>query len=373
MIIFIFIFFLTIIVSYLLSLYASRSYKVNRKKSRSFAVLALLVVFLFMATRYDIGRDFQNYFFDYSTFSDSDYGFGRRFSFEYMNYIVLTICHTFKTGPIGYFVLTSFMTITLFFFVFKDKLFLLPYAIIVFFLCGSYTFAINGIRQAMAIFSVIYALTPVMGKDKPSLLHYIMWMGIAFICHNSALFFTPLYFLYVKNVTHIFNSNILVLIAVGGFLANQLGFSDLIPSYLFVDTENIYTKQATNAIVNTNASQLSIAYLINFIAYILPLFFADKIEKKYPESKKYFVLYAFGVALYYFVGANLYLIRLSYFLLFFNILVYPYFYSYFRYNTKNNLISSVVNIWFAIYFLGKMSEFWSMQIGLNPSVYGIRL
>ena len=107
------------------------------------------------------------------------------------------------------------------------------------------------------------------------------------------------------------------------------------------------------------------------LVFLAQFFVACLIKKTY--IKKYFVLYAFGVALYYFVGANLYLIRLSYFLLFFNILVYPYFYSYFRYNTKNNLISSVVNIWFVIYFLGKMSEFWSMQIGLNPSVYGIRL
>ena len=370
---FIIIFFFTILVCYSLASKASFLEYRNMKSARQYATSAIVILFVFLATRYDIGRDFQNYLYDYSTFDESDYGFGRRFSFEYMNYIVLLICYAFNTGPVGYFVLTSLILALLFYYIFRDKLFLLPYGIVIFFLCGFYTFAINGIRQGLAIFCIINALTPAKDKDRPDLFHYITYMVIAFFCHNSAMLFVPLYLLFIPGISKVFNSKILMLIALAGFIGNQVGFSRFIPVHLFVDTENIYSKQAMNVILDSNASQLSIAVFINFCVNLIPLFFADKVKNKYPESKVYFVIYTFGIALYYFFGSNLLLIRLSFYLMYFNILVYPYLFTYLRQYKKYNQIPIILNVWYVVYFLGKMGEFWSMQIGRNPSVYGLSL
>ena len=162
-----------------------------------------------------------------------------------------------------------------------------------------------------------------------------------------------------------------MLIVVVGFVGNQIGLSNLIPVYLFTDSENIYMKQAENATLYTEASQLSIAVIVNLFAFLTPLYFVDKVERVYPESKIYFIIFSFGTALYYFVGANLYLIRLSYYLSYFNILVYPYLYLYFLRYKKMSLVSVCLNVWFAIYFVGKIGEFWEMHIGRNPSVYGL--
>lgn len=344
------------------------------KNAKIFAIFSLFILFLFLATRYDIGRDFQTYIRDFYLFQDSDYGLGRRFSFEYMNYFILTVCHSLNTGPEGYFIVTSFMMCAMFYFIFRDRLFLLPSAILIFLLCGFYTFAINGIRQGLAMFCVINAFTSSKENDKPNIIHYIIWMLIAFLCHNSAIFYLPLYLLYAPKVTKIFNGKILVLMVIVGFLGNQLGLTNLLPLHLFIGAEGgRYSDMASDLILDSGASQLSIAELINLCIYILPLIFADKVEKFYPKSKVNFIIFGFGIALNYIVGSNMLLTRMSYYLLYFNILVYPYLYSYFRHakNPNFKFFPFLMNVWFIIYFIGKLDFFWLMQMGRTPSVYGI--
>jgi hypothetical protein len=137
---------------------------VNKNKRRSnnakfqwniYYFLSFVVLSIFIGTRDGLGVDFHGYVNAYET-STQPFIFGE--SSEIGNIWLIELLKSLNLNYKSYFIATALITIFLFFKSFQNSFRLLPIAILVFFIGGTFDFVINGIRQSIAIMAFFNAL-----------------------------------------------------------------------------------------------------------------------------------------------------------------------------------------------------------------------
>ncbi len=353
------------------------SIRKNLLGTRISFILCFLILFSFIGFRYNVGRDFVNYWGDYKYIDASD--FGETFSYykyEYGYWAILQLGRFLNWGPQSLFIISSFVSLCFFFNLFREHKPLLPVALFVFLLGTSYVFIINGIRQGIAIFAFLNALSSLTeGNYASRTLRFLLWSIVGAFFHNSVLFFLPCLVLQFNGLIERFNSKILVLIAISGFLLNVSGLtSNLLPEMDFLGTEGYsYGTAFQSDKFDVEESVLSIGNVFRLFLFLIPLFCYDKIAKVYPQFRVFFVSVALGCAIFFLFSNNMFTQRVSYYFLFSELLVFPIMRSYYKKQRK------VFNWWYIcgamiiVLYLYSLPSFFAGQVWPNATIWGIAI
>lgn len=312
-------------------------------------ILSFTVLTLFIGTREGIGYDFYSY-------KEAFENGGQIFEFgesSEIGYIWLTdFLHFLDFDYHSFFLLTSLITIFLFFKSFKNDYQLLPIGIFIFFVGGMYDFVINGIRQGIAVMAFYNALRYValdtgnFNSKSKNFFWYCFYFAIGGLFHYSIFVFFPLIFILNKKFLSLFNSRILISIVFLGFFINSASlfnaFSslliDLIPKYEVYANPEFSLKREVGG--------FGIGAVIILFLNLLPLFFFDKIKKEYPNSCKYFVLYAIGTCMMYAFFEYMLVSRILIYMSLCNMFVFSYTFSYLKKKGRSdsNIVYILLNI-----------------------------
>ena len=347
---------------------SSNLLKWNRYYTYSFIILLLL-----MGLREGVGRDWYAYYGNYFNKNLFRYfQFGE--STEFGNGALIWVLKGLGFHAQSYFFFTSLITIYLLYTYFKNLYFLLPFALLVFFTDGLFVFSLNGIRQGIAIIAFLNVMRfPIENynfkENSRNFLNIIFYFFVGLSFHYSIVAYVPFIFLNNKIILRFFNSKILIIIVLSGFLINVLGFasnfegitSEYFPKY---SDYFLFDKYA-----NYGKKIFGIGSTLYLMMYLIPFFYFDKIKKKYKNVEIYFVLFAFGLFLQYtiFTEDVMLINRLIKYLLAFSIIVLSLGINYFmKYNRKYYTILLLFSVSLLIVKLFiKMPLFMELEIIKN--------
>lgn len=181
-------------------------------KSRFYIGIAFLIVFLFCSCRYYVGNDYGNYVYAFTKYRDwGNYSvFEPGFDFLYF---------LFGSNPVGYlwvFAIAAFIT---YFFVFKALIreHSVTWGVYFLFTLGFLTCANDQIRQGIAIAIFIYATRFIQSGEFKK---YLCCIAGAFLFHYSALVLIFAYF--IRNVK--FSGWIWAILIIGAYALHLIGF-----------------------------------------------------------------------------------------------------------------------------------------------------
>jgi len=356
---------------------AWQGHKRHKFNERWFLLLSFAVLFTFIGFRYNVGRDFIGYWGDYKHIDSSD--FGEVYSFYKYEYGYLSLLKTarfFDMGPQGTFILSTLLVLILYFNLFRKRWDLLPVSIFIFMIGISYGFAINGLRQVIAILAFMNAINSLNEKNiLKRNLFFLLWMSLGTLFHNSVVFFLPIIVVQFERVLKFLNSKVLIAIAITGLILNIYGVStELVPNAEFLGTEGYsYGANLERDNFETNESALSIGNVFRLVLILIPLGLYDKIKVKYPEMRIFFVSLAIGSAIYFLFSNNMFTQRISYYFLFSELLVYPTIYKYYSKLNKGINWWQICAVMYLALFVVSFSFFFENQMWPGATVWGIKI
>ncbi|MDD3945675.1 MAG: EpsG family protein [Bacteroidales bacterium] len=345
----------------------SKNYKNNRFHWNIAYFFSFIVLSLFLGTRDGVGVDFFGYK-DQFEYGNHLFIFG--LSEEIGNIWLINILHYFNLNYRSYFLVTAFITIFLFFSSFKNNYRLLPFGIFILFVGGTFEFLTNGIRQGIAFMAFLSALqylnSDLNAKTSwKNICSFLFFIFIGSLFHYSILLFIPIILFVNKSLLSKLNSQILVIIIFLGFFINSVHLFDKFANSIidFFPKYNPY-EDLTERVINKGAFGLGAA--INLFMNILPLLFYNKIRIKYPESRKYFVLYSIGISLMYAYSNNMMVSRVFYYFYLSIIFVFSYVFQYIYVQRKANsiypVIGSIIFVFLLLRFIYILPQFMNIQI-----------
>ncbi|MDD4969988.1 MAG: EpsG family protein [Paludibacter sp.] len=331
-----------------------------------FYFLSLLTLTIFLGTRDGVGVDFYSYKDGYENGTQL-FEFGE--STEIGQIWLTDILNFFKLDYHSFFIATSFITVLLLFNSFKNFYHLLPIGILIFFVGGMYNFDINGVRQGIAMMAFFNSLRFIKwdGNVKEKLKNTIwfsFYLTIGALFHYSIFIFVPLIFILNKRFLSIFNSRILIILVFIGFFINSVSFlgifansfADLFPKYEYY----------TDLDLMTEVSGFHLGAVFILIANLIPLIFYNKIKSEFPDSPKYFVLYAFGTGMMYAFSEYMVVGRVILYFSLCNIFVFAYTISYFKKYSREYLKFKFLNFsiigYYIVLFVYSIPKFMEIQI-----------
>lgn len=279
-------------------------------------IISFILVAFFIASREYLGRDWDGYYRIYNEVQQ-DFSFGetREFGFtilvRFLNYAGLEFQ--------SFIIVSSILTVFLFYRAFKRNYNLLPLAIIFFFLGLGYTSIINIIRQGVALFCFLNALMYIDEGVKGSFKKYLVFIVLGALFHYSILLALPFYWIAKLKI----KPWQLLSIAIGIFafcffyLMNIYGdLIAFIPKYQhYTDADYIFASDST----------FGLGAILLLVLRVLPVLFMSPIIRRYPESNKYFILYVIGICIYYSFYKLLIITRFTFYMQFCELFVFSYF------------------------------------------------
>lgn len=299
--------------------FASLGVKKNMRVSKSRLVMnagytaAFLLLFFFLASRVNLGRDWNNYMDLYRDCESTPFSFSESFEFGFL--FIMKFLKSLDADFQWFIIITSFITVTLFFRAFRKIYCLLPFGILIFFTQWAYPVVINTIRQGIAILAFLCAFSYVGESGPKALLKYLAFILIGVLFHYTILLFIPVYWLGKMQV------NLKQLLLITG-AAYVLSFFLIMP--LFNDVLALFSKYTYSMdSYYSNSATFGFGAMTVLIARLLPLVIFPYIKKKYPSFVKYYLLYYIGVAVNYAFLKYLMIVRVTFYLQFFELVLMP--------------------------------------------------
>jgi len=331
--------------------------------------LSFALITIFLGTRDGVGVDFFSYKDGFENGSQL-FEFGE--STELGQIWITDILHFLNLDYHSFFIVTSFITVLLLFNSFKNFYYLLPTGIFIFFVGGMYNFDINGIRQGIAMMAFFNALRFINWEGgKKKILEDIFWFSFYIVLgalfHYSIFIFIPFIFILNKKFLSIFNSRNLIVIVFLGFFFNSVSylevfantFADIFPKYEYY----------TDLDLMTEVGGFHLGAIFILIANLIPLIYYNKIKNEFPESAKYFVLYALGTGLMYAFSEYMVVGRAILYLSLCNIFVFSYSIQYFKslgkYILSYRILSISIIAFYIVLFIYSIPKFIEVQIVEN--------
>lgn len=269
---------------------------VQKRSFWSFEIVFMLLFFALMfGMRYDVGTDHLGYLFSYIEGS-----VGEDLKMEPLFRWISKICYDLNIHPIIYFAIWAFIQITFFLLAFKNERYLFPLLITFLFFNSSFTFWMNGIRQALAMCIWLYSITFIVEKK---FWHYIIWGIIAFLFHRSALILFVFYPL-LRNGKDYFKSIPLQLILFASvfiirnvFEVFILQLEPIIEQFQTIlgGEEDLYRSYTIDNMLdelNNEVSGTGLAYMFKILVWIIIILYSRKL-KSYYNSKTFNIIYFF--------------------------------------------------------------------------------
>lgn len=298
----------------------------KRKKCKTLQVNAsyvfsFLLVAVFLASRYNLGRDWDNYYRIFSSVYQQEFEFGesRELGFLFLVRILNSLGLEFHS----FISVTAIITAILFYFAFKKEYWILPLSIFFFFVGQEYSMVINTIRQGTAVFCFLNALRHIDDKKRP-FLKFLLFIAIGALFHYSILVFIPFYWVAKIKFKPLVLYGLCVAIFSFCFFFLMDIYGDLlmaIPKYTsYIGDDHVFADESTFGLG---------AILLLFLR-ITPLFFYQGVVAKFPNARKYFILYAIGISIYYSFYKFLLITRFTFYLQFCELFVFSFLIIYWR-------------------------------------------
>lgn len=299
--------------------------KLNEKPSlcNVTTILPILLFTFVLGLRYDVGLDYLSYFWHYQNLSFFEGLSAFEPLYEGLN-LFLNRC---KAHYSVLFSLTVFIEIVFFYLIFTDKRFLLPYAILFFFLTSKIFVDLNIIRHAIATMIFIYSIRYIQERK---FWKYVLFLFLAGGFHYSSFLLFPLWFLGIRKyfwaerrfyclllfgITLLFGSGILGLTMdslIKGF--EMLGYSNY-----------MYDVQDMNMEVGSGLGVI-LLHLLDLSIILLSLYVNKRTKDQ--NFLVYFRVFFVGVLLANIFGLNIVLSRLAFALVSVRFIVLAYVFYY---------------------------------------------
>ena len=273
--------------------------------------IAFLLLFFFLASRVNLGRDWNNYLDLYRDINS--YTFSFRESFEFGFLLILKVMRALDADFQWFIIITSFITLILFFHAFRRCYCLLPLGILIFFTQWAYPVVINTIRQGIAILAFMCALSYTEESGLKGFLKYALFIFIGSLFHYTVLLFLPVYWLCKLRV----GLKEILLVSVSAFLLSFFLIVPLFNSVLAIFTKYTYSMDS----YYSNTATFGFGAAIVLVARLLPLVIFPYVSKKYPMFTKYYLLYYLGLGIYYAFFKYLMIVRITFYFQFFELIV----------------------------------------------------
>lgn len=280
--------------------------------------ICLILFAVFSGIRWYVGVDYPSYLYDYGQMLRGRYEVRAR-GIELGFLWFSNLCATLRLHYTLYFGLFAAIQIYFILLTFKDKRYLLPLLLVLLIMGGYYFTLMNGIRQQIVACSFIWSVRYILEKKK---IHYLIWIGLAYLMHHSVLLLIPVFFLaYDKTKWNKTTLNIVLFVAcfVMGSSPYWIGkvmiFSDVLS---FIGYDN-YLEDLTNQ-ATFRSFNFGPRMIVVLGTYIFCIVHYKKVSEYFGDHlfDLYFKLFMIGCCGYYlFVNTTLVFLRpIEYFTIF---------------------------------------------------------
>ena len=375
---FLLIFLVSFVLVYILARVSIRSTNSNRLLITFPLIISFLIMGLFVGMREYVGRDFDTYLELYRTVSLDDFGLHERFKIEYNYLLLVSLCRWFDFEASSFFILSSVIIVALFYNLYKYNPSLLPVGIVIFFFGFPYGFAINGIRQCIAIFAFLNAVVYLDFdcRCKNRFIKFFSWLLVGGLFHSFTILFLPLYWIFKFNILSRLTSRHLYLVALSGIAINLLGLASiLILSSATLSTYISFLNYLQDDRFVVESGGIGVASLITIFCYFFVLSRYKQVTLENPRLRIFFLLFSCGICLYYMFPGNMMVERVSYYFLFSEVLVIPAFfkYAYKSHNIYLKIIGFFILFWLIFMFFYDLPTFFEGHMQIHSSIFNIEL
>lgn len=278
-------------------------------------ILSFLLVAIFLASRTYLGRDWDNYYRIFSSVYQQEFEFGESRELGFL--LLVRLLNSLGLEFHSFISITAILTTVLFYMAFRKQYALLPIAIFFFFVGQEYSMVINTIRQGIAVFCFLNALNYIEDEKRP-FLKYMVFILIGALFHYSILVFIPFY--WVAKIK--FNPYVLYGVCAALFAFCFFFLMDIYGDVLLAIPK--YSGYIGDDHVFADNSTFGLGAILLLTLRIVPLFFYQPVVKRYPQSRKYFILYALGISIYYSFYKFLLITRFTFYLQFCELFVFSF-------------------------------------------------
>lgn len=260
----------------------------------SIEIVSLLLIFtFFMGVRYGVGTDYFNYLDIYKWgygLDDLELGFRTltRFLKEYNFHFSY------------FFGVIAFVQIFFLFYAFKNERYLYPFMAFVLIFGAYFISLVNVMRQGISVCIFIFAIKYI---EQKKFWLYLLWCGVAFLFHKSAVLLVPLYFVLFRGRDFFKSRKVQLILFLVVIITNYTissVFVDTISTPLEIAIELLdYSQYQVRDLFNErNLSKVGsgIGLLILIFTDLLVIFFSQKL-KVFFGTKRFVIFYNL-----YFVG-----------------------------------------------------------------------
>jgi hypothetical protein len=249
------------------------------QKSTKFLLFAFVILYIFLALRYNFGSDYMTYYSLFNDIRDSSWSYLKGFSNlgvmgETMEFGYIYLNKVFSTFS-GFFFFIAFHSLLLcmVYFSLIKKYVNIQYAWLALFILIFHTSllvrSLSGLRQALAIFCFLYSIKYLLNRK---FLKYALCILLATTFHYSAIILLPLFFIFsTKSISRfepfVYITLYVLTLFLGKFILNSISdlTSLLTPKYLYY-IQNI----------EEQTLESGIGFLLTTFLYIIILFFSKK-------------------------------------------------------------------------------------------------
>ena len=296
------------------------------KMGRKGVFFAYFIIAVLSVIRYDIGADYENYAYmveELKSALDNGYSFGDILSVFGKEPIVILLTKIFSWSEYPYIwvigAISVFNTVLLYKVLERYQI----HALGLFLYIVTFTMSQgwDWVRQSAAMHIFLFSLQYI---ESRSFSKYLLWVLFASMFHYSALCLLPFYFIYSIRIS----PTILFLSSLGVFALAELGvFSNVkvILELVMAMYNDDYV--GTDHITDGASTYRSSTYIFTMLWYIFVIGISSKVNRQ-------FALFFFaGLVLYAVAGGNLLLVRMAYYFLGLQLLLFPLAFSTYKKGT----------------------------------------
>lgn len=261
-----------------------------------FHFLALLLLTIVVAIRYDVGTDWNTYNSLFNMYKNNPLmTFGSQemeFGYYYVNKIVIW----FGGGaPVVF----GLLALIAWYFSLKSVSYYLVPLLVFFLFVDEYFFiSLNLVRQFTALGIFICSIKFI---EKKQFLKFLLCLSFASLFHLSAIILLPLYFLPYKRL---YNQKLWIIVyCITLLLANIPIFIELFLKLFIRVTEfipllNVYIRYILNAKFGNFRPEIGLGYIFRVVVSLFLLFASKRVIQAEPKTKVYYVLFFIGLIIY---------------------------------------------------------------------------
>lgn len=300
------------------------------------SLLSFSLLLCFLGSRVFLGRDWFNYENVFSSPWEQDFSLGESSEFGFL--LLMNFLRSFDFTFQSFIFVSSFLILFYFFLSYRKFFYLLPFGIFVFFVDWGYPVVINTIRQGIALMAFLNAALYIDSNEKYAGAKFLFFIFLGFLFHYTILLFLPFYFVgRIKlNISRFLGLCLLIYLLSILFVLpayeETLGLVDKYEDYL-----------GNKQIVNEK-STFGLGATLLLVIRSAPLLVYEYVREKYPTFLKFFVLYYIGLSIYYGFYDFLLIIRVTFYLQFFELFVLPFFMYYLFVEKKEYRLIGIVYV-----------------------------